>query len=261
MTGALNLDHVKDATTINKHLDNPFFFQGLTPLGTQLRSQVLDDIVTNARAKNLPKPVLVITITDGVPYGEPERTLREVILYATKALAQTKYKSNAVSFQFAQVGKDQNAHAFLEQLDIDPVLGDFIDCTSGFETESAQMRVANPPIAMDKPLWMLKILMGAIDDTFDKKDEAGSSSGPRTYAQPSSDDWHGPPAQQKYDQKAASQDSRQEVIPEGAPPSYDDSLQPPQVYGQQGSAESSRHRSIVSRSKDVFRSLRRSKGS
>lgn len=47
-------------------------FAGLTPLGTSLRNKVIEPMVVGpARAGRLQKPVLIITITDGQPAGEP----------------------------------------------------------------------------------------------------------------------------------------------------------------------------------------------
>jgi hypothetical protein len=105
-------------------------FSGLTPLGTSLRSKVVDPIVQLARARRLDKPVLVITITDGQPAGEPRDKVREAIIYASTEVGKTQYGPGAVKFQFSQVGTDQRARDFLGTLDEDPNIGHLIDCTS-----------------------------------------------------------------------------------------------------------------------------------
>lgn len=106
-------------------------FQGLTPLGTNLMNKVLEPMVAGpARANRLDKPVLVITITDGQPAGEPLDAVANSIRYASETMARTRYGRGAVSFQFSQVGNDQKARDFLGKLDEDPHIGGLIDCTS-----------------------------------------------------------------------------------------------------------------------------------
>lgn len=106
-------------------------FSGLTPLGTSLKDKVIDPMVVGpARANRLDKPVLVITITDGQPAGEPHGALRGVIRYAVDETSRTRYGPGAVSFQFTQVGNDQRAREFLSDLDEDRDIGHLIDCTS-----------------------------------------------------------------------------------------------------------------------------------
>ena len=125
--------HVKDVQTINRYVQNqPSIFRGVTPLGSQLRAQVLEDIVLRrARSNQLQKPVLVITITDGIPVREPERALHDGIRYTVNELSRLPCGTGAVSFQFAQVGTDKEAQSFLAQMDSDPQIGSLIDCTSG----------------------------------------------------------------------------------------------------------------------------------
>lgn len=106
-------------------------FQGLTPMGTSLRNKVLEPMVVGpARAGRLEKPVLVITITDGQPAGEPHGAVADAIRFAVDELSRTRYGRGAISFQFTQVGTDLRAREFLSKLDEDPSIGNFIDCTS-----------------------------------------------------------------------------------------------------------------------------------
>lgn len=106
-------------------------FSGLTPVGTKLKSKILDPLVMGpAQAGQLRKPVLVITVTDGQPAGEDRNELAKNIRIAVNALATTRYGRGALALQFAQVGNDLKAREFLGQLDADPGIGEFIDCTS-----------------------------------------------------------------------------------------------------------------------------------
>lgn len=118
-------------------------FKGLTKIGTQLKSLVVEPIIlSKARNNQLQKPVLVITITDGQPAGEPLGVLAETIRYCVGELSRNpKYGRGAASFQFAQVGNDQQAREFLSKLDEEPGIGDVIDCTSSkFSTTAAHQK-------------------------------------------------------------------------------------------------------------------------
>ena len=177
LKGDQALENVKDEETINRYLNRSSMFHGTTPLGTELRNQILNGVVAKARANNLPKPVLVITVTDGQPQGESKDALHDAILYATTEVAKTQCGPGAVSFQFAQVGNDKKAQDFLTKLDNDPQIGHLVDCTSNFEQESDQMRKSNPLVDLTPQLWLLKMLVGAIDSSYDSKDEVGSRPG------------------------------------------------------------------------------------
>ncbi|KAL1969263.1 hypothetical protein VTN77DRAFT_9455 [Rasamsonia byssochlamydoides] len=156
-------------------------FQGLTPMGTSLKHKVLEPLVLGpARAGRLEKPVLVITITDGQPAGEPHNTVADAIRFAVDELSRTRYGRGAISFQFTQVGTDLHAREFLSKLDEDPSIGNFIDCTSNFEVEQDEMSRANPPVHLTRELWVAKVMLGAIDSSYDTKDEksSGRAGGP-----------------------------------------------------------------------------------
>ncbi|KAL2828585.1 hypothetical protein BJY01DRAFT_228337 [Aspergillus pseudoustus] len=150
-------------------------FSGMTPLGTGLKNKVLDPLVVGpARANQLQKPVLVITITDGQPAGEPLDSVAQGIRYAVDEVSRSQYGRGAVAFQFSQVGNDTKARDFLGSLDNDPSIGNLIDCTSNFEVEQDEMSRASPPIHLTRELWCAKLLLGSIDASYDTKDEKGS---------------------------------------------------------------------------------------
>lgn len=132
-TPNVRLDNLKSEQEVEM-LVSSIPFKGLTPLGTELGKKVLEPLVISpAMGDKLPKPVMVITITDGQPLGEltgNERALHEAVQSASSTLAGTRYGAGAVAFQFAQVGNDETATAFLQKLDKDPQIGHLIDCTS-----------------------------------------------------------------------------------------------------------------------------------
>jgi hypothetical protein len=107
-------------------------FKGLTPMGTELKNKVIDGIVLpQVRDGTLKKPVLVITVTDGQPAGEPQGAVFDTIRYASRELSRNpRYGQGAISYQFAQVGDDGKAREFLSRLDSDPEIGHLVDCTS-----------------------------------------------------------------------------------------------------------------------------------
>lgn len=146
-------------------------FHGLTPLGTSLRNKVIDPMVLGpAKAGQMDKPVLVITITDGHPAGENSSTIFKVIKDAKAKLANSRFGPGAVAFQFAQVGNDLKARDFLAKLDTDRDVGAMVDCTSTFEVEQDEM--ARQGVDLTPATWIVKLLMGAIDRSYDDQDEA-----------------------------------------------------------------------------------------
>ena len=96
-------------------------FNGMTPLGTNLNQKIIQPFLMGGiNNRNLQKPILVIIITDGEPTGEPQSTVAQVIKNAKNMSMNSPYGPGAIAFEFAQVGKDQAAQAFLGQLDKDP---------------------------------------------------------------------------------------------------------------------------------------------
>lgn len=175
-------------------------FKGLTPMGTSLQRKVIDEIVLQkARSGQMQKPVLVIAITDGQPAGEPQNAVFDTIRNTFAALQSTPYGKGAVAFEFAQVGNDEMARKFLGKLDEDPQIGPMVDCTSNFENEQEEMMRANPPVDLTPDLWIIKLLLGAIDRSYDSKDEktnpapGGYGAPPGQYGAPPPGQYGGPP--------------------------------------------------------------------
>ncbi|KAB8343184.1 hypothetical protein FH972_022774 [Carpinus fangiana] len=169
-------DHITSEDQINRMMSN-VKFSGLTPMGRELRRKVIDDIVLKqARSGGLKKPVLVITVTDGQPAGdEPSNTaVIDAVRYAVSEVQRATGSPHGIAFQFAQVGNDVKAREFLGKLDTDPAIGNMIDCTSNFEQEQQEMMQQQPPVELTPDLWVVKLLMGAIDPSYDSKDEVRS---------------------------------------------------------------------------------------
>lgn len=212
-------------------------FSGMTPLGRELNAKILQPLVIQpARSGQLQKPVLVITITDGQPTGESLNHVNQMMLQASQEMQRNpRYGKGALSFQFAQVGNDLKAREFLGKLDEDPAIGDIIDCTSSkwfrsisfrltltfasdFEVEADEMKNASPPVDLTPELWLIKLLLGSIDSSYDTQDEKGGARPPQ-----GQQGYGGP--QQQYG-GGAPQYGGQQQQQYGAPPQ--------QQYGQQG---------------------------
>ncbi|ORX95213.1 hypothetical protein BCR34DRAFT_200238 [Clohesyomyces aquaticus] len=204
-------------------------FKGLTPMGTSLRQKVIDGIVMQkAQSGQLRKPILVITITDGQPAGEPQNAVFDTIRYAFDTIQQRypQYGRGALAFEFAQVGNDEMAKKFLGKLDEDPQIGAMVDCTSNFENEQEEMARANPPVDLTPDLWIVKLLLGAIDSSYDSKDEKTNrppqmGGAPGGYGQPQQgyggppQGYGGQPPQQQY---GAPPQGQYGAPPQGPPP-------------------------------------------
>ncbi|EME47508.1 hypothetical protein DOTSEDRAFT_69451 [Dothistroma septosporum NZE10] len=208
-------------------------YKGLTPFGTELRKKVIDPILVQKLNGQMRKPLLILSITDGQPAGENQNTLVETVQYAVQAAQRSRYGTGAVAFQFAQVGNDQKATEFLAKLDNDPMVGRMVDCTSNYENESAEMARAQPPVDLTPDLWMIKLILGAIDPSYDTKDEKTNMApgGPGGYGGPPPGGQYGqqqgyggpPPGQALYGQQPQGQYGQQ-------PPQYGQQQQQ-QQYG------------------------------
>lgn len=140
----------------------------MTPLGTALDSKVIRPFLGGGiQGRNLQKPILVITITDGEPTGEPQNAVANVIKNAKNMCANSVYGPGAIAFEFAQVGKDTKAQAFLGRLDTDPEIGKMIDATSYYELEAEEY--GRRGVQLTPELWLVKLMVGAVDPTYDEQ--------------------------------------------------------------------------------------------
>lgn len=68
-----------------------------------------------------------------------------------------------------QVGKDQKAQRFLGILDNDQSIGGMVDATSYYELEAEEY--GRKGVNLTPELWLVKLMVGAIDPTYDEQDE------------------------------------------------------------------------------------------
>jgi hypothetical protein len=143
-------------------------FAGMTPMGSKLEEKILMPFVyESCRQGSFRKPVLVYVITDGEPMGEPPSKIFDVVARCKNYMSQNGY-GKGVAFEFAQVGRDQAAQKFLGRLDNDTLIGDIVDTTSYYEMEAEEYREKG--IELTPELWTLKLMLGAVDPTYDEQD-------------------------------------------------------------------------------------------
>ncbi|BGP03355.1 hypothetical protein NBRC10513v2_007088 [Rhodotorula toruloides] len=146
-------------------------FSGLTPLGTSLEQKILQPLLVGpARQGTLRKPLLVVCITDGAPGGEDRHTIVRAITRAKRELAQTRYGPDALSVQLAQIGNDLGARQFLGEIDSHPEVGGLVDVTSNYELEADDFQKTTGQ-DLTPELWLVKLMLGPIDSSYDLKDE------------------------------------------------------------------------------------------
>ena len=199
---------------------------GMTPMGEELLNKIFYGIVENPQQKllssgGLERPVLTITITDGVPNNE--NMVVSAITTCINECKKSKYGANAMAFSFAQIGTDSQATGYLGRLDTDPYIGQYIDCTSEFNIEKNECGAG-----FNESTWIVKLMIGAVDPAYDSADE-GQQSQPtaQPYYQQS------PTAQPYYQQSPTAQPYYQQTYqpPTGYPPvAYPVTNQPPPPY-------------------------------
>lgn len=94
---------------------------GSTPIGTQLRAKILQPLIYDVIDANKPleRPYLIIITTDGCPWEEPEDKLRTVVLECAEKLNEKGYRRDAVTFCLNQIGDNDEAKKFLNNIEAD----------------------------------------------------------------------------------------------------------------------------------------------
>ncbi|KAI5795416.1 hypothetical protein DFH27DRAFT_121064 [Peziza echinospora] len=161
-------------------------YEGLSEIGTELERKVLEPYVyapvkrpDGTISKEMRKPVLVIIITDGQIEGkEHPKYLEKVILKYTLHLENEMPAGgrHAVSYQFARVGNDPKAAAFLNYLDDHKQIGKSIDCMREQIDEVYESSKKGELGREEKNYMISKLLLGSIDTLLDEKDKKKESN-------------------------------------------------------------------------------------
>jgi len=148
---------------------------GVTPLGVELEKKLLMPYAHHlSQSRSMTggltncKPILIICITDGSPTDNPRDYTKTAINKMIGWLRQNGLSGSEVGYQFAQVGRDTSAQRFLDEMDNDPMIGDYVDATSYYEFEEQQWAVK--AVKLTPYLYILKMLLGGFDPEWDNKD-------------------------------------------------------------------------------------------
>lgn len=135
-----------------------------TPIGTNLKTKILDPLVYNvlsAPGGKLKRPILVCCITDGRPSDEATDMFRKNILRCRAFVENKNYKGTAVRFMISQIGNDQQAGEFLNTLRGDATLEEILYVTAQrLDDEYKKLRENDE----DLERWLLKVMMSPITD-------------------------------------------------------------------------------------------------
>ncbi|RPA80532.1 hypothetical protein BJ508DRAFT_415343 [Ascobolus immersus RN42] len=130
-----NSDFAEDVTPdmIGELFDWLKFVGCQTRIGSELKKKVLDPFIYDKTgAIDMEKPVLVVVLTDGGIEGEVPELLRQEIGNVVNHITKNKeFGEDAIAFQFARVGKDEEAAELITSLDHDPDYGKWVDCFPG----------------------------------------------------------------------------------------------------------------------------------
>ncbi|PMD51446.1 uncharacterized protein K444DRAFT_620558 [Hyaloscypha bicolor E] len=138
-------------------------YGGSTRLGTVLRAKIWSKIVEDPA--KFARPCLVYVITDGEPTAEPRSALKESVLKCKNDLAANSYSPAAIAFGIVQVGTDEGAREFLDELVQIQELQDHLDVVNQNSILENHFRETHgKPKELESTL-ALKLLVGAIDRT------------------------------------------------------------------------------------------------
>ncbi|KAJ6452282.1 ankyrin repeat-containing domain protein [Mycena sanguinolenta] len=104
---------------------------GNTPIGTNLRSKILEPLVyTKLSSQTLGRPLLISVITDGMPSQENEEALVEAIKECGDKLKQAGFPRESVKFMIGQIGTAKSAATFLQGVGKNQDIADMVFVTS-----------------------------------------------------------------------------------------------------------------------------------
>ncbi|KZT11209.1 uncharacterized protein LAESUDRAFT_258401 [Laetiporus sulphureus 93-53] len=137
---------------------------GGTAIGTVLRRTILEPLVYEVISdpnRKLSRPLLICTITDGCPSGEPQTMLKDVIVECKRRLVDAGYEPHSVMFSISQLGDDKKATNFLNDLRHEHEIRDVLYCTTD-RLDSKFQELASNEKRLEE--WLLKLLTKPIMD-------------------------------------------------------------------------------------------------
>jgi len=161
-------DNLKSFENIQRLMSN-VYPDGTTPIGKTIQTKIFDNMISeNLTSRNLKKPMLLITITDGIP--DSKSGVVSTIKNCKAKCKASIYGENAIAFSFVQIGTDKSATKYLDELDCHREIGNIIDCTSCYEIESQQC-LSKYNVELTPGSYLIKLLLGPIDPNYDMIDE------------------------------------------------------------------------------------------
>ncbi|KIJ34861.1 hypothetical protein M422DRAFT_782742 [Sphaerobolus stellatus SS14] len=135
--------------------------EGGTPIGTNLRNRILLPLVYDVLGggRRLERPLLICIITDGCPTYEHKLALKNVIVECRRYIQSMGYNSTAVRFSISQIGNDDDATRFLDELRNDGEIQDIIRCTTD-RLDSKYWELRENERELES--WLLKVLTNPI---------------------------------------------------------------------------------------------------
>jgi len=153
-------------------------FEGLTRIGTGLMQKILKPFVfsdekwvkgTTRKLQHMERPLLVMVITDGAVEGEPPKRLEQAIKSVVDSLQNAGIGAKAVAFQFARVGSDDDAKKFLQKLDDESKVADYVDTLSGGDIVEIMGLEGDTKVMTEKhQRKAIKLLLGPINPGYDR---------------------------------------------------------------------------------------------
>ncbi|KAJ5108739.1 hypothetical protein N7456_005414 [Penicillium angulare] len=104
----------------------PLTWGGDTPIGTNLKSKVLEPLVYSKLPNDLKRPILVSVITDGMPEPEKKSTFVDAIAECGDKLEAAGLPRESVKFVIGQVGTASRATQFLQDISKEEKISDVI---------------------------------------------------------------------------------------------------------------------------------------
>jgi hypothetical protein len=131
---------------------------GFTPLGTSLVEKILQPLVYDKISNpsyEFEQPLLVCTITDGVPSDGDTAPIKKVVADCRKGLVDKKYDPASVMFCISRIGADPGAKTFLDGLRDEKEIQDVVHCTADqLDTKFTELRENERELEV----WLLEML-------------------------------------------------------------------------------------------------------
>ncbi|KAK2849627.1 hypothetical protein FQN49_005572 [Arthroderma sp. PD_2] len=105
--------------------------RGDSQIGTHLKSKILQPLVyRKLESRCLGRPLLVSVFTDGIPSNEQESTFTDAILECGDMLENAGYRRGSVRFMVGQIGTENSARMFLENMRHNVAIAKVVFCIS-----------------------------------------------------------------------------------------------------------------------------------